>query len=318
MIFGATHGRRCRPLLEIRLEGLARPQKLFGDLGPDPDAIEVISAPQLFNFTRHNVQRLGPYQARQALAYIIAASSLVLFMDVNDGTCEDFVMMVAMWCAACQAVAGHRPQESAFWGCISCRTIGVGMLDLGTTHYDSSWHTVSTIARSAYSLGGRAFDMRPEQLAPLGPRYLNELNAAQLTRATTALVGAFDELDLANLSWAYWHACAATPHIAPAHFGAAIEALQNAYIKSRPGVVAEAWAPRADWKTLRAAMAAAIDGSKMSDEAKAALKAKLATFNTMDQRPRLKAVMAAIGLQLGIDEDAAWRRRNKAAHGTPN
>jgi hypothetical protein len=27
--------------------------------------------------------------------------------------------------------------------------------------------------------------------------------------------------------------------------------------------------------------------------------------------------MAAIGLQLGGDEDTAWRRRNKAAHGTP-
>ena len=76
---------------------------------------------------------------------------------------------------------------------------------------------------------------------PLGPRYLNELNPAQLTRAIAARVRAFEELDLANLSWAYWHACAATPHIAPAHFGAAIEALQNAYIKSRPGVVAETW-----------------------------------------------------------------------------
>jgi hypothetical protein len=64
-------------------------------------------------------------------------------------------------------------------------------------------------------------------------------------------------------------------------------------------------------------MAGAIDGAEISDQAKAALKVKLATFNTVDQRPRLKAVMAAIGLQLGVDEDAAWRRRNKAAHGTP-
>lgn len=195
--------------------------------------------------------------------------------------------------------------------------LGLFLVDLGTTHYDKDWHIVSTLARSAYTLGRRAFDMGPEQLAPLGPRYLNELNPAQLNRAITALVRAFEELDLANLSWAYWHACAATPHIAPAHFGAAIESLQNAYIKSHPGVVAESWVPRADWKTLRTNMAAAIDGATISDQAKAALKVKLATFNTVDQRPRLKAVMAAIGLQLGDDEDAAWRRRNKAAHGTP-
>jgi len=195
--------------------------------------------------------------------------------------------------------------------------LGLYLVDLGTTCYDSNWHIVSTLARSAYSLGRRAFDMGPEQLAVLGPRYLYELNPAQLTRAITALVRGFEELDLANLSWAYWHACAATPHIAPAHFGAAIEALQNAYIKSHPGVIAETWVPRADWKMLRTNMAAAVDTAAISDQAKAALKVKLATFNTVDQRPRLKAVMAALGLQLGGDEDTAWRRRNKAAHGRP-
>ena len=60
-----------------------------------------------------------------------------------------------------------------------------------------------------------------------------------------------------------------------------------------------------------------FEGSNVSDEAKAALTGKLATFNAVDQRPRLKAVMSALGLELGGDEDVAWRRRNKAAHGTP-
>lgn len=75
--------------------------------------------------------------------------------------------------------------------------------------------------------------------------------------------------------------------------------------------------PRTTWKKLRTNTALAIDDTDISDQAKAALKVKLATFNTVDQRPRLKAVMATLGLQLGGDEDAAWRRRNKAAHGTP-
>ncbi len=47
------------------------------------------------------------------------------------------------------------------------------------------------------------------------------------------------------------------------------------------------------------------------------MKDKLPTFNGIDQRQRLKDVMAALNLELGEDEDAAWRRRNKAAHGTP-
>ena len=163
--------------------------------------------------------------------------------------------------------------------------LGLYLVDLGTTHYNRDWHIVSTLARSAYSLGRRAFDMGPDQLAPLGPRYRNELNPGQLNRAVTALVSAFDELDLANLSWAYWHACAATPHIAPAHFGAAVEALQNAYIKAHPSAVPEGWAPGEVWAALRASMAAFIEGSNISNEAKAALTGKLATFNAIDQRP---------------------------------
>jgi hypothetical protein len=80
--------------------------------------------------------------------------------------------------------------------------LGLYLVDLGTTHYDSEWQIVSTLARSAYSLGRHAFEIQTLQLAPLGPRFLNELTAAQLTRAVQAFVSAFDTLDLANLHWA--------------------------------------------------------------------------------------------------------------------
>ena len=195
--------------------------------------------------------------------------------------------------------------------------MGVYLVDLGTTHYDAEWKVVSTLARSAYSLRRRAFDIETLQLAPLGDRFLNELGPPQLTRAIEAFVTAFDSLDLANLHWAFWHACAATPHIAPVHFGAAIEGLQNAYTKANPGKVREGWATRDEWKILKTALSDVIDGGNLSVEARAALKDKLPTFNGIDQRQRLKDVMAALNLELGDDEDAAWRRRNKAAHGTP-
>ena len=46
--------------------------------------------------------------------------------------------------------------------------LGLYLVDLGHTIYDRDWRIVSALARSAYSLGRRAFDMGPEQLAPLG------------------------------------------------------------------------------------------------------------------------------------------------------
>ena len=195
--------------------------------------------------------------------------------------------------------------------------MGVYLVDLGTTHYDAEWNVVSTLARSAYSLRRHAFDIEILQLAPLGDRFLNEVGAPQLTRAIQAFVTAFDALDLSNLHWAFWHACAATPHIAPAHFGAAIEGLQTAYTKNNPGKIREGWATRDEWKALKTALSGIIAGAEIAEEAKAAFKDKLPLFNGIDQRQRLKDVMAALNLELGEDEDAAWRRRNKAAHGTP-
>jgi hypothetical protein len=195
--------------------------------------------------------------------------------------------------------------------------LGLYLVDLGHTVYDDQWHIVSALARSAYCLGGHAFDMGPEQLAPLGARYRGELNSSQLTRTVNGLVSMYDDLDLANLSWAYWHSCAATPHIAPAHFGAAIEALQWAFIRMRPNAVSHVWLPREPWKELRAAMAKPIGEANISEDAKAALVRGVASLNRVDQRPLLKAVMTSIGLRLGRDEDAAWKRRNNAAHGTP-
>lgn len=195
--------------------------------------------------------------------------------------------------------------------------LGIYLVDLGTTHYDAEWKVVSTLARSAYSLRRHAFDIETLQLAPLGDRFLNELGAPQLTRAIQAFVTAFDVLDLANLHWAFWHACAATPHIAPAHFGAAIEGLQSAYTKANSGKVRNGWATQDEWKILRAALRDVIASADVSVEVKKALKDKLPSFNGIDQRQRLKDVMATLNLELGEDEDAAWRRRNKAAHGMP-
>lgn len=195
--------------------------------------------------------------------------------------------------------------------------LGIYLVELGSTQYDAEWGIVSTHARSAYSLGLQAFELHVLPPAPLGPRFQHELHPAQLTHAVTAFVEVFERLDLANLHWAYWHACAATPHIAPAHFGAAIEALQDAYIRANPDLVPSGWTPRNEWKALRAMLTATIESADISAEAKAALSKKLSTFNGIDQRQKLKSLMTALNLRLGNDEGAAWRRRNKAAHGTP-
>jgi hypothetical protein len=196
--------------------------------------------------------------------------------------------------------------------------LGVYLVELGHTLYDQEWHIVSATSRSAYSLTRRAFDLAPTPLAPLGNRgFQYDLDRAELTRMVNALVADYEILKLGNLSWAYWHACAATIHIAPAHFGAAIEALQRAYIESYPGTIAPRILASAQWKKLQAAIACVITGATIPEDSKRALRDKLRGINQMPQRTILKAVLQAISIELGAGEDAAWKRRNNAAHGLP-
>jgi hypothetical protein len=126
--------------------------------------------------------------------------------------------------------------------------LGVYLVELGHTVYDEKWDIVLSASHSAYSLGRKAFDLAPMPLAPLGKRFQYEIGRPELTRMVSALVENYDALDLGNLSWAYWHACAATVHIAPAHFGAAIEALQRAYIKKSPDAITSTILVAAKWE----------------------------------------------------------------------
>lgn len=194
--------------------------------------------------------------------------------------------------------------------------LGLYLVDLGYTIYDRDWHVIKALSLSAYTLGRRAFEIGPEQLAPLGSSYPYELNRPQLNRAVNAFVSHYEKLDLANLSWAYWHACAATPHVAPAHFGAAIEALQNAYIRAYSSID-KTLVSEQIWIPLKAAMVSCINQTDISDEIKDTMVRKLDDCNRVNQRPLLKAVLGTLHLQLSRDEDNAWKRRNHAAHGTP-
>lgn len=196
--------------------------------------------------------------------------------------------------------------------------LGVYLVEMGHSFYDKDWGLVSTTSRAAYSLFGRAFNLIPMPIAPLSNRgFEYDLGRTELARMVQALVSAHDNLDLGNLSWAYWHACAATIHIAPAHFGAAVEALQRAYIKNNHGLIATKMLDGPSWESIRKVMIGAISGVNIAKDYEDQLKSNINGVNRTSQRMLLKSVMQSMGLDLGVDEDAAWRRRNKAAHGLP-
>jgi hypothetical protein len=197
-------------------------------------------------------------------------------------------------------------------------SLGLYLVELGHTLYDKQWRMISDTVLSAYSIYQRASTMAPTPLVYFTDRgWRYELERRALNRMVNALVSRYESLDLANLSWAYWHACAATVHIAPAQFGAAIEALQRAYIQEHEDTITTKLLPPILWKKVRNAADNAISELDTSDENKRALRDAIGRINRIPQRALLKSVLDEIGIKLAPEENDAWRRRNDAAHGTP-
>ena len=98
-----------------------------------------------------------------------------------------------------------------------------------------------------------------------------DISRDKLTRMVERFFTSYDDLDLGNLSWAYWHARTAPPHIAPAQFGSVLDGLQRTYGNKHPGTIPTRILPEADWNPLLELISAAIDAARVPEDAKATI-----------------------------------------------
>lgn len=194
--------------------------------------------------------------------------------------------------------------------------LNVYLVELGNTAYDKDWNPTSFMARSAYSIDGKVLDLPVLPPARLGGRWQNEIDSVYLMRLVNAVFHNYETLDFGNLSWAYWHALCATPHIAAVHFGAAIELLIRRYAATKPGQFPQKIIDDGEvWKTFHAHVDELISKVEIPEEKKNALRKNVGGLNRVHQRDIMEAVLKDIGIAPGLDERQAWRRRNDAAHG---
>lgn len=192
--------------------------------------------------------------------------------------------------------------------------LGNYLVYLGSTKLSKNSEIVAFSAMSPPSIG------RISEIPVVPPAVLGDGNIAEpkvVDRMANAIYMRYDELRFNSFSWAYWHAMCAPVHMAAGHFGAAIEALQNAYMKAHPKKFSHKLvADKEKWKSLKEALLKTIDKAKLNDTVSTILKNKV-KFN-LNQTPAgalSEQMLAEIGITLGQVEDAAWKRRNQAAHG---
>jgi len=194
--------------------------------------------------------------------------------------------------------------------------LGIYLVHLGTTTYTSDWHTVEFSSISAYSMDMKAFRLVNLPPAPLHETWRDGVDARMLSCAVNGIFASYDDLKFGNLAWAYWHAQAATPHIAGVHFGAAIEALLRRYSERHPDSIPSKPIPDTQvWKSFSRQVAALIAELRVDDASKSLLMSSLGSFNRLPLKALLEKVAGHLGITLGNEELSAWKRRDDAAHG---
>jgi hypothetical protein len=195
--------------------------------------------------------------------------------------------------------------------------LGNYLIYLGSTMLSENSEIVAFSAMSPPSIG------RVSEIPVLPPAFLgngNTMVADQkiIARMANAVYAHYDELRFNSFSWAYWHAMCAPVHMAAGHFGAAIEALQNAYMKAHPAKFATTLiSDKTKWNPLKDALLKAIAEAGLEPDASTILTNKVAS--NLNQTPRgvlSEKMLGDIGITLGQVETAAWKRRNQAAHGS--
>lgn len=192
-------------------------------------------------------------------------------------------------------------------------SLGNYLVYLGCTTLCEKSEIVTFGAVSPPSIG-RIFEITVMPPAPLGDRY--ECQQA-VSRMANAIYAHYDELRFGAFSWVYWHAMCAPVHMAAAHFGAAIEAIQDAYVKSHPAKFEKKLiTDKAKWESLSRPFLTSIANAGLDPSISTILTNKV-TSNLNQTPPSVisEKLLAEIGITLSPAETAAWKKRHIAAHG---
>jgi hypothetical protein len=200
----------------------------------------------------------------------------------------------------------------------NCLSFALGnyLVYLGCVALDNTCVPVSIKAVNGNWLNDRVFKLAVLPPAPLGKRYEREVDTGSLSGVVNALYAAYDDLSFERLSWAYWHAMCAPIHIAAAHFGAAIEALQNAYVAAHlKQFQTKLVIDKRQWQQLQIKLGDVVKAAGLIPETENILTNRISGLNSVPTSKLSEQVFTHLGIALGNAEKDAWRQRHIAAHG---
>ena len=197
--------------------------------------------------------------------------------------------------------------------CVSF-VLGAPIVYYGVTEYCAAWQATAMQSVSAVSIDGAVFRLHDQPPYPIGSDSSDRIIDSRLAnKAINAIYLRYDELNFNELSWSYWYAMCAPPHLAAVYFGGLIEKLQKALPVDK---TISRLLGKSALKAVMDAVTAAICELQIGDDEKAIIVNKISNMNQAPQNIILKRTFGFLKLPMSELERDAWQHRNSAAHGT--
>lgn len=194
--------------------------------------------------------------------------------------------------------------------------LGIYFVYMGVSRFDAEWHLTDFEAVDPYSMRGQAMRLPPMPPSPLGSlRGVWDIDPGRLSRMVNALYAKYDTLNFGVVTWAYWHAVTATPHIAAVHFGAALESLQRAFLSTSSTKSSSTTVDEPTWEKIRPALETSLAPLGLPSKTLDIFKNKVRNLNSRTQHSTSKDLMDELGLVLSSREKQAHDARHESAHG---
>ena len=192
---------------------------------------------------------------------------------------------------------------------------GMPLISLGCSTFDANHKLVGFKARTPSSLDGRAWRLYSLPAAPIHTNGSNILNPQAVSRLANAIFDNYEKYNLRTLLWQYWHAVVAPMYMAPAYYGAIIEAIQRKYLALQSTKIDSRIIPKQDYKKLKLALLSTTNSFEMTEDARKIFIDKLNEGNKVPQKIITQRFFDMLQLDMSDIELIAWSRRNDAAHG---
>lgn len=194
-------------------------------------------------------------------------------------------------------------------------TFGLPLVYLSSCFYGQKGALIGFEAVSPSTIGGRAWDIVSQPLAPITLNQSIMLDRALLQATAQAFFDNYDVMNLRGFLFRLWYAEVSPAHMKAAHYGAIIESIQKREIEKSASEISRTIISKTDYRKTISILTKFLQKLPISPAAKELFLHKIQQGNVAPQRIISERFYGALGLTLGTLELTAWSKRNDAAHG---